>query len=545
MTIPHQRRRTHRPVMTLDPKFTADDLAAAKAWPFAEARALVKRLQKTGGDAARPVLFETGYGPSGPPHIGTFGEVVRTTMVRRAFEALTGRPTRLICFSDDMDGMRKAPPHIPNREILEANLQKPLTSVPNPFGTDHQSFAHHNNAALRAFLDQFGFDYEFVSATECYTSGAFDATLVRVLERYDAVMEIILPTLGEERRATYSPILPISPKTGRVLYVPMLEIDPAAGTVVFEDEDGERIKTAVGGGATKLQWKADWAGRWLALGVDYEMAGEDLTESVRLSSRIVRALGAEPPAGFNYQLFLDEDGKKISKTKGNGIAIEEWLTYASPESLALFMFQNPKAAKKLYFDIIPKTADEYWGHVAKFAEQSGAKALDNPAWHIHEGAPPETTPPVSYSMLLTLVNAIGDASPELIRGFVRKYRPNANDAELAQTDAMIAHAKAYFDRFIAPKKAFRKPTDEERMALEMLSGELRTLGDAADEDAFQTAVFNAGKAQNFENIRDWFTGLYEVVFGQPEGPRMGPFVKIYGASRTADMIDDALSREPV
>ena len=366
-------------------RFSADDIAAAKAWPFEEARKLAERLARIGHDGV--VLFETGYGPSGPPHIGTFGEVARTTMVRRAFELMTGRKTRLIAFSDDMDGMRKFPPQAPNQEMLSQYLQRPLTDVPDPWGS-HPSFAHHNNARLRAFLDEFGFDYEFLSSTEQYKSGVFDATLVRVLERYDALMEIMLPSLGDERKETYSPILPISPKTGRVLYVPLIERDAAKGEIVFEDEDGERIRMAVTGGRTKLQWKVDWAGRWFALGVDYEMAGEDLTESVRLSNRIVKALGGEPPAGFNYQLFVDEEGKKISKTKGNGISIEQWLTYASPESLSLFMFQNPKAARKLYFDVIPKTLDEYWRHVEDYAKQEGAKALDNPAWHIHEGDPP-------------------------------------------------------------------------------------------------------------------------------------------------------------
>ncbi|MEM9899210.1 MAG: lysine--tRNA ligase, partial [Pseudomonadota bacterium] len=453
-----------------------------------------------------------------------------------------GRPTQLICFSDDMDGMRKVPPQLPNQDRLEPHLQKPLTSVPNPFDTEHDSFAAHNNAALRAFLDQFGFDYQFYSATERYKSGAFDETMLKVLRHYDAVMDIILPTLGEERRATYSPILPISEKTGRVLYVPLKEFDPETGTIAFEDEDGTYAEGSVLGGSAKLQWKADWAGRWVALGVDYEMSGEDLTESVRLSSRIAKALGSEPPAGFNYQLFLDEEGKKISKTKGNGISIEEWLTYASPESLALFMFQNPKAAKKLYFDIIPKTADDYWSHVAKYPDQEGSKAIDNPAWHIHGGEPPETMPPVSYGMLLTLVSAVGDADPALIEGFVRKYRPDASEEELRTTDKMIGHAKAYFDRFVAPKKTFRSPTDQERKALESLSAALRTLGDTASEDEYQTATFTAGKEQEFGNIRDWFRGLYEVVFGQSEGPRMGPFAKIYGAGATADLIDTALER---
>lgn len=462
-------------------------------------------------------------------------------MVRRAFELMTGRSTRLIAFSDDMDGMRKFPPQAPRQEMLRNHLQRPLTAVPDPWGT-HQSYAHHNNALLCAFLDRFAFDYEFVSSTECYKSGRFDDTLIRVLERYDAVMEIVLPSLGDERKETYAPILPISPKTGRVLYVPLLERDARRGEIVFEDEDGEKVKTPVGGGRAKLQWKVDWAGRWFALGVDYEMSGEDLTESVRLSNRIVKALGAEPPAGFNFQLFVDEEGKKISKTKGNGITIEEWLTYASPESLSLFMFQNPKAAKKLYFDVIPKTLDDYWREVEKYSEQEGAKALDNPVWHIHHGSPPDAAPPVSFAMLLTLVNAVG-GEPEVLKGFIRKYRPNASAAELAAADELTRYAARYYKDFVEPKKRYRQPTDQERGALKALSEKLRAIGDGADEEIYQTATFDAGKANGYEkNLRDWFAAIYEVVFGQHEGPRMGPFAKIYGATSTATLIEDALRR---
>ena len=493
-------------------------------------------------DHTGPVIFETGYGPSGLPHIGTFQEVARTTMVRRAFELLTGRETQLIAFSDDMDGFRKVPPNVPNQGMMEQYLQKPLTKVPDPFSDEYPSFAHHNNARLRAFLDRFGFDYEFMSSTEQYESGAFDDMLIRMLEKYDDVMNVILPTIGEERRQTYSPFLPISPKTGRVLYVPMLERDAASGTVVYEDEDGEKIETSVKGGAVKLQWKADWAGRWFALGVDYEMAGEDLTESTKLSSRIVRALGGTPPEGFNYQLFLDEQGKKISKTKGNGITIDEFLTYASPESLSLYVFQAPKKAKKLHFDVIPKAMDEYWTFVEKFKTHEGKAALDNPAFHIHEGKPPTATPPVSFAMLLNLVSASGSADPELLRGFIRKYQPDATADQLSAADEMIGYAGRYFDDFIKPTKKFRTPTDQERAAMEILSARLKEIGDGDEEGIYQTAVFDAGKAQEYENLREWFKGLYEVVFGQSEGPRMGPFVKIFGAGETARMIDEALSR---
>ncbi len=519
--------------------FTAEDAAAAKSWPFQEAGRLIKRMERVKKDGA--VIFETGYGPSGLPHIGTFQEVARTTMVRRAFELLSGRETRLISFSDDMDGLRKVPDNVPNKEMLARYLQMPLTKVPDPFGT-HQSFAHHNNDRLKAFLDQFGFDYDFISSTEQYESGVFDAMLLRMLEKYDDVMNVILPTIGEERRQTYSPFLPVSPSTGRVLYVPMLERDAKAGTVVYEDENGEKVKTSVTGGAVKLQWKADWAGRWFALGVDYEMAGEDLTESTKLSSRIVRALGGEPPEGFNYQLFLDEEGKKISKSKGNGISIEEWLTYASPESLAYYGYQAPKKAKKLYFDVIPKAVDEYWTWVQKYRDQEGEKALDNPVWHVHQGKPPAAAPPVSFAMLLNLVSASGSADPDVLRGFVKKYRPNAGEAELAATDDMITFAGRYFDDFIKPHKKFRAPDARERAALEMLSASLKALGDDRSEDEYQTAVFDAGKAQDYENIRDWFKGLYEVVFGQSEGPRMGAFTRIFGAAETAALIDAALAR---
>ncbi|MEL7028531.1 MAG: lysine--tRNA ligase [Pseudomonadota bacterium] len=513
---------------------------AAKSWPFQEARALIKRLGEDASNA--PVLFETGYGPSGLPHIGTFGEVARTSMVRRAFEELTGRPTRLICFSDDMDGMRKVPSNIPNPEKLEAHLQKPLTSVPDPFGT-HESFAAHNNARLRAFLDQFGFEYEFVSATESYRSGAFDAMLRRMLEVYDEVMEIILPTLGQERRVTYSPFLPISPSTGRVLYVPILERDAAAGEIVFEDEDGARVTTSVGGGAVKLQWKADWAGRWYALGVDYEMAGEDLTESVRLSSKIVRALGARPPAGFNYQLFLDENGEKISKSKGNGLTIEEWLRYASPESLSLYMFQSPKKAKKLYFDVIPKAVDDYWTHLDNYLGAEDAARLDNPAWHVHGGAPPNEASPITFALLLNLVSAANAHDKTTLWGFISRYAPGAAPETHRALDRMTDYALAYYEDFVKPAKRYRAPDDMERAAMEDLAARLDALSaDETDAETLQTEVFSAGKSQAFDNLRDWFKALYEVLLGQTQGPRFGSFVAIYGVRETSKLIRDALAR---
>jgi lysyl-tRNA synthetase class 1 len=523
-----------------NPSFPPEILENAKAWPYQEAKALKKRLDKMGKESGL-ITFETGYGPSGPPHIGTFGEVARTSFVRHAFATLYPEyDTRILSVSDDMDGMRKLPP-VPGADQLEPYLQQPLSRVPDPAG-EAESFAGANNAKLQAFLDRFAFDYEFVSASDAYNSGRKDGALIRMLEVYDEVMDIILPTLGEERRATYSPILPISPETGRVVYVPLLERDASTGTVVYEDEDGTRREQKVTGGQAKLQWKADWAGHWYAFDTDYEMSGEDLTESVRLSRRIIQAMGKEAPVGFNYQLFLDEEGKKISKTKGNGLTIEEWLRYASPASLQLFNFSAPKKAKKLYFDIIPKTADEYWSHVEKYQSQEDAKRADNPAFFIHQGDVPGVTPPVSFSLLLNIVDASGTSDPEVLRGFVAKYRPDASEEEMAALQPMLGYAVHYYQDFVLPKKSFRAPSDEERAALEFLAQRFSEVGEDEAEDVYQTIVFDAGKAQGFENMRGWFQALYEVVFGQSEGPRMGPFVKIYGPRETADLIAKALQR---
>src|SRR5882672_8180193 len=376
----------------------------SNAWPFEEARKIVARLKKHPKDE---VIFETGYGPSGLPHIGTFGEVARTTMVRHAFRVLTDDKikTRLIAFSDDMDGLRKVPDNVPNKEMLTQHLGKPLTKVPDPFGT-HPSFGEHNNARLRAFLDTFGFEYEFMSSTQCYKSGLFDATLLKVLERFDSVMNIMLPSLREERAQTYSPFLPIDPKSGIVLQVPVLSHDAKRGTITYEEpETQERFSVPVTGGRCKLQWKPDWAMRWVALGIDYEMAGKDLIDSVKLSGEICRALGAVPPEGFNYELFLDEKGQKISKSKGNGLTIDEWLRYASPESLSLFMYREPKSAKRLYFDVIPRNVDDYQQFLDGFPRQDPKQQLANPVWHIHAGHPPKSDMPVTFQMLLTLVSS--------------------------------------------------------------------------------------------------------------------------------------------
>ena len=511
---------------------------AAKAWPFEEARKVVERLKRLG--SKDEILFETGYGPSGLPHIGTFGEVARTSMVRQAFALLSDVPTRLVCFSDDMDGLRKVPDNIPNKAMVAEHLGKPLTAIPDPFG-EHDSFGAHNNARLRSFLDAFGFDYEFLSATACYRAGRFDATLLTVLERYDEVTAIILPTLGPERRATYSPFLPVCPRTGKVLQVPLVERDLASGAVVYRDpETGELVQVPVTGGHCKLQWKADWAMRWTALGVDYEMAGKDLIDSVKLSGQICRVLGATPPEGFNYELFLDENGEKISKSRGHGLTIEEWLRYASPESLSLYMYQAPRKAKRLYFDIIPKNVDEYLGFLDRYPTQGPEEQLGNPVWHIHGGEPPRTGSPVSYAMLLNLVSASNSEDRDVLWGFIRRYAPDVSPETHPLLGRLVDYAIAYFHDFVKPAKRYRQPDTRERAAVEALLTRLRALPADADGETIQNVVYEIGKAHGFEPLRGWFQALYQTLLGQDQGPRFGSFVALYGIPETCALIEKAL-----
>jgi lysyl-tRNA synthetase class 1 len=445
-----------------------------------------------------------------------------------------------------MDALRKVPDNVPNKDMLRAHLDKPLSSVPDPFSNEYPSFAAHNNARLHRFLDRFGFDYEFLSGTECYRSGHFDSTLVRMLEVYDEVMDIILPTLGPERRASYSPFLPISPATGKVLQVPMIERHPQKGTVVYIDpETGRKVETPVTGGRVKAQWKADWALRWTALGVDYEMCGKDLIDSVTLSSRICRALGGTPPETYIYELFLDETGGKISKSKGNGLAVYAWLTYASPESLSLFMFQKPRAAKRLYFDVIPKAVDEYLAHLAAYPREEGAARLENPVWHVHAGVPPRAELPISFALLLNLVSVSNAEDKTTLWGFIRKYAAGATPAQYPLLDQLVGYALSYYRDFVQPQKTYRLPTEAERKALQALSGELAKAKPGAGAEDLQNIVYAVGKAHAFEPLRAWFAALYEVLLGQTQGPRFGGFIELYGVEQTRELIAKAIRGELV
>jgi lysyl-tRNA synthetase class 1 len=523
---------------------TVLDIAAeARSWPFDEARKLVDRLAGRTPEKGY-VLFETGYGPSGLPHIGTFGEVVRTTMVRHAFTVLSDMPSRLFAFSDDMDALRKVPDNVPDRDMLASHLGKPLTAVPDPFGT-HESFGHHNNARLRAFLDQFDFDYEFQSSTECYRSGRFDPTLLQVLARYDEVIQVILPTLGAERRATYSPFLPICPTTGRVLQAPVIARDVDAGTITYRDEDGSTREVPVTGGHCKLQWKADWAMRWVALDVDYEMSGKDLIDSVRLSGRICKILGGTPPPGFTYELFLDEHGEKISKSRGNGLTVEEWLRYAPQQSLQLYMFNSPRKAKRLYFDVIPRHVDDYLGHLERFGGLDPVKRLDNPAWHIHGDAPPTPEGHVTFALLLNLASACNTEDRDVLWGFITRYAPQATPGTAPILDGLVDHAINYYRDFVKPDKRYRAPDGIEHAALEDLAAALEALAAGADAKAIQNEVYEVGKRHDFADLRAWFRALYEILLGRDQGPRMGSFIALYGKDETVALIRRALAGEDI
>ena len=511
-----------------------ENLDKTNAWPFVEAKKML-RERKNFIEKKGKITLQTGYGPSGLPHIGTFGEVARTSMMVNALNQLTDLPTEIITFSDDMDGLRKVPENIPQKELLEKNLHKPLTQVPDPFGK-FKSFGEHNNEMLKTFLDSFNFQYSFKSSTSLYNSGFFNSSLQTILENYDGIMNIILPTLGKERQKTYSPFLPICPKTGHVLEIPIKKIDQKASKIIF-DNGGSELETSILDGNCKLQWKVDWAMRWYALDIDFEMYGKDLIESAILSSKIIKLIGKTNPSGFAYELFLDEKGEKISKSKGNGITIDQWLEYASPESLSLFMYQNPKRAKKLYKQIVPKAVDEYLDFIEKAKTQNELQLLMNPVWHVHNSKVPKENMIMSFSMLLNLVETSNADNKELLWKFVKKYKTNISEKKHPIFDKLIGYAIKYFNDVIKLQKKYKKPSKNEKLALEALVKTLDKCNDEMNPEDIQTLIYSTGKENGYsENLRDWFKLIYEVVFGDENGPRMGFFISFFGVKETKDLI---------
>ncbi len=510
-------------------------IEATSAWPFVEARKLVKDRKKIFEKKGK-IILQTGYGPSGLPHIGTFAEVARTTMMANAIKQIVDIPTEIITFSDDMDGLRKIPDNIPEKEILEKHMHKPLTSIPDPF-KKYKSFGEHNNEMLKKFLNEFKFKYSFKSSTDIYKKGLFNSSLLLVLEKYENIKEIILPTLGKERQKTYSPFLPICPETGKVLEVPVVEIKKKEGKIIYQD-GGKKIETEVTNGKCKLQWKVDWAMRWYAFDVDYEMYGKDLIESAVLSSKICQTLGKKSPNGFAYEMFLDEKGEKISKSKGNGITIDQWLNYASPESLSLYMYQNPKRAKKLYADVVPKAVDEYLTFIDKFEEQDDKEKILNPVWHVHNGNPPKEKSIMPFSVLLNLVGTSNATDKDVLWKFIKKNKKNIKVSDYPILDGLVGYALKYFKDIVKPKKKYRKPNEKERKALQDLVKRLKDCKEQTDPEAIQTIVYSVGKDNGYkENLREWFKAIYEIIFGDQDGPRMGFFISFFGIKESIELIN--------
>jgi lysyl-tRNA synthetase, class I len=511
-----------------------ENLDKTNAWPFVEAKKML-RERKSFIEKKGKIILQTGYGPSGLPHIGTFAEVARTSMVVNALKQLTDIPTEIITFSDDMDGLRKVPENVPNQKLLEDNLHKPLTQVPDPFDK-FKSFGEHNNEMLKDFLNSFNFNYTFKSSTSLYKSGFFNSALQLILENYDGIMNIILPTLGKERQKTYCPFLPICPESGHVLEIPIIEIDKDKSKIIF-DNKGKKLEKSILDGNCKLQWKVDWAMRWYALNIDFEMYGKDLIESAILSAKIIKLIGKKNPSGFAYELFLDEKGEKISKSKGNGITIDQWLKYASPESLSLYMYQNPKRAKKLYKEIVPKAVDEYLDFIEKTKKQDELQMLMNPVWHVHNGFIPNEDTIMSFSMLLNLVETSNADSKELLWKFVKKYKSNIKEKNYPIFDALIGYAIKYFNDVIKSQKKYKTPNQNEKLALEALINILETCNDQMSPEDIQTLIYSTGKDNGYsENLRDWFKLIYEVVFGEENGPRMGFFISFFGVNETKELI---------
>ena len=520
-------------------KIKTEDIQKSNSWPIVEAKKILKERKKY-IDKKGKIILQTGYGPSGLPHIGTFGEVARTSMVVNALNYLTDLPKEIITFSDDLDGLRKVPDNVPNKDVLNKNLHKPLTNIPDPF-EKFKSFGEHNNEMLKKFLDKFKFEYKFMSSTNLYKSGFFNSTLKKILDNYEGIMNIIIPTLGKERQKTYSPFLPICNETGKVLEIPIIEIDKKNSSLIF-DNNGKKLKASILDGNCKLQWKVDWAMRWYTLDVDFEMYGKDLIESAILSSKIIKLLGKNNPSGFAYELFLDDKGEKISKSKGNGVTIEEWLNYASPESLSLFMYQNPKRAKKLYKEIVPKAVDEYLDLIEKSKKQDARELLLNPLWHVHNGKIPSEDNIMSFSMLLNLVETSNASSEEILWKFVKNYKTNVAKNNFPIFNNLIKYSIKYFNDVVKQNKKYKKPNSLEMKALLDLISKLETCPDNMKPEDIQTEIYTVGKNNGYkENLREWFKLIYEVVFGVENGPRLGFFISFFGRKEMISLIKEKIN----
>ena len=508
-----------------------------KQWPFIEAKKLLKRLKNR---SKKEIIFQTGYGPSGLPHIGTFGEVLRTSMVIKAFQHLSSLPTKLFVFSDDMDGLRKVPKNVPNKDMIERNLEKPLSNIPDPFNT-FKSFAEHNNNKLKEFLNEFDFEFEFKSATDLYKNGLFNNGLELIFENYDKIMNIILPTLRKERRLTYSPFLPICRTTGKVLQVKVKELNKKAKKIIIDNPFTNKEEDySIFDGDCKLQWKVDWGMRWKILEVDYEMNGKDLIESFSLSSKINKVIGGIPPCNLTYEHFLDEKGEKISKSIGNGISVENWLEFSPRESLELFMFQNPNRAKRLYFDIIPKTTDEFLKFKINYKKLENDEKLNSPIWFINLSHDEEVPEQISFNMILNLASVCNAESCDILWGFIENYYPKVNKSKNSSLHRLLEFGVQYYKKFVLPQKKYRSATETEKKGFKELINFLDSLSENVEPEDIQTKIYDIGMSLKYENLKDWFSAFYEVILGQNQGPRLGSFIKFYGITETSKLLESKL-----
>ncbi len=507
-----------------------------KEWPFVESRRILDRLERLGKSS---VTAETGYGPSGLPHIGTFGEVARTSFVLQALATVAPKvESRIIAFSDDMDGLRDVPKNLPNGQMLTSHLGKPLTAIPDPFGQE-KSFAHYMNHRLRDFLDSYGFRYQFASSTESYASGVFDEGLRRIMGNYDAIRDLFTATIAEEKRAAWSPFFPICESCGRVYSTRVTELDTKGFRVAYACDAplagkygscGHTGSTSVLGGTCKVGWKVDWALRWFSLGIDYEMHGEDLLDSARLSSKIVKILGGEPPELFKYELFLDEKGKKISKKIGNGISLEQWLRFAPVDSLLYIMYVKPQQAKKMGLPILPEILDQYLELVAEYdgAEDSPVPFISRLSHGAHAGKL-EGQKTITYSLILELILALNQDDPRIVRDYLLKYQP-AIAGNVAYYEELIKDALAYYREVLLPSRKAEPADhlmDDTLRALRDELARLEAAGTAPDADALQTMAFQLAKDRDVK-MKDWFRALYRVFLGQSQGPRIGSFIALLG-----------------
>ena len=509
-------------------------------WPFKEAAQIVK-LRKPRSD--RPVLFETGFGPSGLPHIGTFAEVARTSWVRNAFEEVTGLDTRLMTFSDDMDGLRKVPLNFPNQRMLKEHLGRPLCTIPDPF-SESDCFSGYMNNKLRDFLDTYQFNYEFKSSSVSYKGGDFDQGLAILLEKVQDVHSIVAPTLGEEKRDSWSPFLPICPSCGSVYSTRVTEYFPSRGEIGFVCDGnggdfagcGAEGEVSIFSGNVKVGWKMDWALRWYTYEVDYEMYGKDLIESAKLSGRIVRLMGKHPPVGMNYELFLDEEGKKISKSVGKGLTVDTWVEYAPIESLLYYIFQNPRRARRLYWDVVPKCVDDYLDALRKYPTIEPEKSPEQALWHIYGrgNSVPSYGAQVNFSMVGNLISALGTDAPDLLVEYLNRYDKKSDDYPVVIKE-LIRKGMNYYRDFILPKKQYRTPLASEADQLRQLLFALEG-ADFLNEEELQAIPFELARKNNIDP-KLFFQMFYEIVLGQQRGPRFGSFAKMLGLEHIQQMLN--------